>query len=160
MNCLDCEEKLSDYIEHALGPDNRSLVELHLKECSACADTLATMSMVIVAGRSFPEYEPPPWLASRIVANTPQIRRDSIRSILGAAWQSIGEPRTALAIFTAAIVMGWLGSVTVREAIIDRAESVLSCAYDHAVRSYYRSPMIIEIHSEIQSRLDQLTENS
>jgi len=135
-------------------------VELHLKTCGSCADNLAGLKLVIEAGRTFPQYEPPAWLAARIVANTPQIRRESIRTILGAAWQSLGEPRTALAIFTAAMVMGWLGSFTIREAIIDRAESVLSCAYDHAVRTYYRSPMIIEIHSEIQFRLDQLTENS
>ena len=32
----------------------------------------------------------------------------------------------------------------------------ISCAYDRAIRSYYRSPVIIEIHS----RLDQLMENS
>jgi xanthine/CO dehydrogenase XdhC/CoxF family maturation factor len=113
------------------------------------------MMHVIAAGRDFPEYAPPAWLASRIVANTP-LSRPSVRGRLAALWQSLGEPRTALAIFTAAIVMGWVGGGTVREAVFNRAESVVSCAYDHAIRSYYRSPVVIELHAKI----DQIMENS
>jgi hypothetical protein len=134
-------------------------MDLHFSACSSCRELLAAMFQVIEAGREFPVHAPPPWLAARILASTPSIQRESLRGLLANAWKSLGEPRTALAIFTAAIVMGWLG-VTVRETIVDRAEGVLSCAYDHAVRGYYRSPMVIEIHSEIQSRLDQLLENS
>jgi hypothetical protein len=52
--------------------------------------------------------------------------------------------------------MGWVGGGTVREAVFNRAESAVSCAYDHAIRSYYRSPVVIELHAKI----DQLMENS
>jgi xanthine/CO dehydrogenase XdhC/CoxF family maturation factor len=113
------------------------------------------MAQVIAVGRDFPVYSPPVWLASRIVANTPPVR-PSLRVRLAELWQSIGEPRTALAIFTATIVMGWVGGGTVREAVFNRAESAVSCAYDHAIRSYYRSPVVIELHA----RIDQLMENS
>ena len=113
------------------------------------------MMHVIAAGRDFPVYAPPAWLASRIVANT-RAAVPSLRSRLAALWQSLGEPRTALAIFTAAIVLGWVGGGTVREAVFNRAESVVSCAYDHAIRSYYRSPVVIELHAKI----DELMENS
>jgi xanthine/CO dehydrogenase XdhC/CoxF family maturation factor len=113
------------------------------------------MTQVIAAGRDFPVYAPPAWLASRIIANTPPAR-PSLRVRLAELWQSIGEPRTALAIFTATIVMGWVGGGTVREAVFNRAESAVSCAYDHAIRSYYRSPVVIELHA----RIDQLMENS
>ena len=155
LNCADCEEKLSDYIERSLSEDERRAVEQHLHSCSFCGELLSGMMMVIDAGRDFPVHAPPAWLATRIIANTP-VARPSFRDRLASFWQSLGEPRTALAIFTAAIVMGWLGGGTAREAVINRAESVVSCAYDHAIRSYYRSPVVIEIHS----RLDQLMENS
>jgi anti-sigma factor RsiW len=155
LNCADCEEKLSDYIERSLAEDERTAVERHLHSCRSCEELVSGMAHVIAAGRDFPVYAPPSWLASRIVANTPPTR-PSLRSRLAAFWQSLGEPRTALAIFTAAIVMGWVGGGTVREAVFNRAEGVVSCAYDHAIRSYYRSPVVIEIHS----RLDQLMENS
>jgi anti-sigma factor RsiW len=155
LNCAGCEEKLSDYIERSLGETERAAVELHLHSCRSCNELVSGMMHVIAAGRDFPEYAPPAWLASRIVANTP-LSRPSVRGRLAALWQSLGEPRTALAIFTAAIVMGWVGGGTVREAVFNRAESVVSCAYDHAIRSYYRSPVVIELHAKI----DQIMENS
>jgi anti-sigma factor RsiW len=155
LNCAECEEKLSDYIEQSLGEVERTAVELHLRSCGSCNDLVPEMMMVMDAGREFPVYEPPAWLASRIVANTPPAR-PLFRERLAAFWQSLGEPRTALAIFTAAIVMGWIGGGTVREAVFNRAESAVSCAYDHAIRTYYRSPVVIEIHAKI----DELMENS
>jgi hypothetical protein len=155
VKCTDCEEKLSDYIEQVLSSDERRAVELHLRICKSCNELLTGISNVIEAGRNFPVYAPPPWLATRIVANTLPARL-SLRGRIASLWQSLGEPRTALAIFTSAIVLGWVGGGTVREAVFNRAEGVMSCAYDRAVRSYYRSPVIIEIHS----RLDQLMENS
>jgi anti-sigma factor RsiW len=155
LNCADCEEKLSDYIEHSLDEVERTAVDLHLHSCRSCNELVSGMTHVIAAGREFPVYAPPAWLASRIVANTPPARL-SLRVRLSALWQSLGEPRTALAIFTAAIVLGWVGGGTVREAVFNRAESAVSCAYDHAIRSYYRSPVVIELHA----RIDQLMENS
>jgi Putative zinc-finger len=154
LHCAECEEKLSDYIERSLGEVEQAAVELHLRSCRSCNELVSEMIMVIVAGREFPVYAPPEWLASRIVANTPPSR--PLLDRLAAFWQSLGEPRTALAIFTAAIVLGWVGGATVREAVFNRAEKAVSCAYDHAIRGYYRSPMIIEIHA----KLDELMENS
>jgi len=155
LKCADCEEKLSDYIERSLSDDERSIVEQHLHSCSSCMELVSGMTHVMAAGREFPVHAPPAWLATKIVANTPK-PLPSFRSRFASFWQSLGEPRTALAIFTAAIVMGWLGGGPVRQAVFNRAEGVVSCAYDHAIRSYYRSPVVIEIHS----RLDQLMENS
>jgi hypothetical protein len=155
LNCADCEGKLSEYVENVLGADEQKAVELHLHSCRSCGEIASGMRLLIEVGRDFPVYMPPPWLAARIVANTPPARV-SFRNRLAAFWQSLGEPRTALAIFTAAIVMGWIGDGNVREAVFDRAEGVVSCAYDRAVRTYYRSPVIMEIHS----RFDQFMENS
>ena len=155
LNCAECEEKLSDYIERSLAEVERVAVELHLHSCRSCFELASGMILVITAGREFPVYEPPAWLASRIVANTPP-SRPSLRDRLAVLWQSLGEPRTALAIFTAAIVLGWIGGGTVREAVFNRAESVVSCAYDHAIRTYYRSPVVIELHAKI----DEFMENS
>ena len=155
LKCAECEEKFSDYLERSLSEDDRKAVELHLNSCSSCAELLSGIAQVMTAAREFPAHIPPAWLATRIIANTPPAQ-PSVRARLSAIWQSLGEPRTALAIFTAAIVLGWIGGGGVREAVFIRAEGMVSCAYDQAIRSYYRSPVIIEIHS----RIDQLMENS
>jgi len=60
---------------------------------------------------TFPAYEAPQWLPSRIVANTPRIARESWIETLRLAWQWLIEPRTAMAVFTATLVLGWLGSL-------------------------------------------------
>lgn len=159
MNCQDCESRLSDYIERALAKDAGGAMDLHFATCESCRELLAAMRSVMDAGASFPVYDPPPWLATRILANTPQTRI-SLRGVLADTWRALGEPRVALAIFTATVVIGWFGGAAARESITDRAESVMSCVYDKAVRSYYRSPVIIEIQSQIQSRFDRLMENS
>lgn len=156
INCTDCEERMSEYLERILEDKARLAVEAHLRSCRNCSELFAGIAHVVEAGRSFPVHVPPPWLALRIVANTPAPEHLSFLDTLAALWRSLGEPRTALAIFTAAVVFGWVGGVTVREGILTKAESVMSCTYDRAIRSYYRSPMIIEIHS----RVDQLLENS
>jgi predicted anti-sigma-YlaC factor YlaD len=155
-NCTECEERMSDYLERTLENNVRLAVDAHLRSCGNCSELFAGIASVVEAGKSFPVHDPPLWMASRIVANTSAPERKTFRDAMAALWRSLGEPRTALAIFTATVVIGWVSGGTVREAIFNKAESVMSCTYDRAIRSYYRSPVIIEIHS----RFDQLMENS
>ena len=160
MNCLQCEECLSEYVENTLGADTRRELDAHLHTCQSCRELLGVFTQLIDTGKTLPTYEPPPWLAARIVANSAAAQRRSLREICASVWRSLGEPRTALAIFTAAVVLGWMGGSSVREAIFDRAEGAISCAYDRAIRGYYHSPVIMEIHSKIESGIEQFRENS
>ena len=77
MTCTYCEERMSDYLENALGAADREAMELHLRSCNACNELLAGMTDVLKWGRTFPVYEPPVWLASRILANTPRLARET-----------------------------------------------------------------------------------
>jgi hypothetical protein len=125
------------------------------------------MTEVLAAGKVFPVYEPPAWLATRIVANTPRVARENWVDTFASMWKWIGEPRTAMALFTATLVLGWLGSIAgvspdlagaVRNptSIYYGAHSVLNRAYDEAVRKYYHSPIV----TEIQTRIEQIREIS
>jgi anti-sigma factor RsiW len=167
MNCIKVEELLSDYLENTLSVDNRLLVDTHLQSCHACSELLAGMTEVVAWGKSFPVYEAPSWLATRIVANTPRVSRESWLDTLTAVGKWLVEPRTAMAVFTATLVLGWMGSVagispdmvrSVRtpSAIYYGAHSALNRAYGEAVRKYYRSPLV----SEIRTRIEQLREIS
>jgi hypothetical protein len=156
MNCEQCEEKMSDYVENGLTAGERQSVELHLRSCRACNDMLAAMKDVISWGRNFPIYEPPEWLPGRIIANTPSIARETWLDTLGSIGRWIIEPRTALSLFTASLVLGWLGSIaniSPNWSAIIRDPATI---YYEAVGAYYRSPLGIEI----QSRIEQFLENS
>jgi anti-sigma factor RsiW len=168
MNCAQCEEQISDLLENALNATQRSAVELHLQSCHACTELLAGMTEVLAWGKSFPVYEAPAWLPTRIIANTPRIARESWLDTLTSVGRWIIEPRTAMALFTATLVLSWLGSLAgispgnwttvVRDpaAIYYGAQGLVNRAYDEAVRSYYRSPLV----TQIQSRIEQLREIS
>ena len=167
MNCVKVEEYASDYLEHSLGANDRQAIDAHLRSCPACAELLAGISSVLAAVKVFPVYEPPAWLATRIVASTPRIARESWVETITSIWKWIFEPRTAMAVFTATLVLGWLGSIAgvspdwaraVRNptSIYYGAHSVLDRAYDEAIRKYYHSPIV----TEIQTRIEQIREIS
>jgi putative zinc finger protein len=170
MNCNHCEERMSDYLENPLGMADRAAVELHLRSCAACSELMSWMTEVLVWGKGFPVYRAPAWLASRaiaIAANTPRVVRESWVDMIASIGKWIIEPRTAMAFFTATLVLSWMGSLAgispdwanvVRNpaAIYYGAQGAANRAYDEAVRKVYRSPLV----SEIQTRLEQLREIS
>ena len=93
--------------------------------------------------------------------------RESWLDTLAFIWKWIIEPRTGVAVFTAALVLGWLGNLAgispdwtavVRDpaAIYYGAQGALNRAYDGAIRTYYRSPLV----TQIQTRIEQLREIS
>ena len=167
MTCTHCEERMSDYLENTLSAAHRAIVDLHLRSCTACSELLAGMSEVLSWGKTFPVHEAPAWLPMRIIANTPRVARESWLDTITSIWKWIIEPRTAMAVFTATLVLGWMGSLAgispnwaavVRDptGIYYGAQGAMNRAYDEAIRRYYRSPLV----SEIQTRIEQLREIS
>src|ERR1051325_3777690 len=100
MNCAHCEERLSDYLENLLSPSERAAVDAHLQNCSACAAMLADISEVLNWSAAFPTYEPPAWLATKIIANTPQVVRETWLDTLASIGRWFFEPRTAIGLLT------------------------------------------------------------
>jgi hypothetical protein len=156
---------MSDYLEGALSAADRRAMELHLDSCRLCTDLLAGMSEVLGWGKHFPVYTPPAWLATRIVANTPVVVRETWRDTLTGMWQWLVEPRTAMAIFTSVLVIGWLGGIAgispaavMRNpaAVYYQAGGLVNRAYDQAIRTYYQSRIVTEIYC----RIEQFRENS
>jgi anti-sigma factor RsiW len=171
MNCVHCEDQLSAYLEGALDHSERIAFETHLHSCEACSELLEGVRQVVQWGREFHAPQPPSWLPSRIVANTPQVVRITWRDWFAGAWKSICEPRFALALLTSTIVLGWMGNLagisapdvaTLRHptAVYDRIGGWANRIYGDAVRSYYNSTLVNSIQCQIQSRIEQFRENS
>ena len=79
----------------------------------------------------------------------------------------LANPRVAMGVFTATLVLGWMGNLAgispnwttvVRNpaAIYYDAQGAVNRAYDEAIRTYYRSPLV----TQIQNRIEQLREIS
>jgi hypothetical protein len=158
---------MSDYLEGSLNRADRNAVELHLKVCAECNRLLAGMAKVLDWGKAFPVYEPPEWLQTRIVANVPIVNCGRCEDTLAAVWKWIFDPRAAMGVFTAMLVLSWLGNLAgispdwttvVRNpaAIYYEAQGAVNRAYDGAVRRYYRSALV----TGIKTRIEQLREIS
>ena len=171
MNCTYCEERLSDYLEGALDAAARGLVEEHLKACAACNELLVGVRSVVGWGKDLPAQLPPPWLASRIVSNTPHVIRVTWSDWILGVWKNVCEPRFALGLLTSILMVGWLGSlagVTLADVALVRHPSAVynrmggwaNRLYGDAVRSYYSSPLVNAIQCQIHSRIEQFRENS
>jgi anti-sigma factor RsiW len=160
MNCTGCEERLSDYLENTLDNTERGALALHFQQCKACAELLAGMAEVLAWGQSFPSYEPPAWLATRIVANTPHVVRETWLDTLTAVGRWVIEPRTAIGLLTTVLMVGWMGSLAAPaanwSALVRNPSAIYYRAYDEVVRTFYRAPVI----TEIRAQLDRLREIS
>lgn len=171
MNCVYYEEFLSDYLEGSLGASERESLEAHLRSCATCSELLDGIHEVMHWGRDLQVPETPPWLATRILANTPQVVRITWRDWVRGAWKTLCEPRFAMALLTSTLVLGWMGNLAgittediamVRHpsAIYERIEGWANRLYGDAIRTYYSSPIINTIQCQIHTRIEQFRENS
>jgi hypothetical protein len=68
-------ERLSEYLDGDLRPDEREILALHLRECSECAATLADLRRIAGRARALTDRDPAadlwPGIAARIGVTTP-----------------------------------------------------------------------------------------
>jgi hypothetical protein len=62
------QPKLSDYLDDAVTPEEKTAIEKHLTTCAECRQALAELGATRRHVQSLPEVEPPPWLTSKIMA--------------------------------------------------------------------------------------------
>lgn len=68
MECAACREKLHDYMEGFLSPEERAVMDDHLKACPQCRDSLADLDKTLAYVRGLEDVEPPPWLTQKTMA--------------------------------------------------------------------------------------------
>jgi hypothetical protein len=87
MECTEVQKRLSAYIEKAVSPQQKALMDNHLKSCKRCKASLADLKQTITYVQQLKEVEPPPWLAQRVMAR--------VRAAAGARqgiWQRLFSP--------------------------------------------------------------------
>jgi hypothetical protein len=71
MNCAELEVLICDYVDGALAPAERALVERHLAECPGCAELARDSAAAVVFMDRAAAVEPPPELITRILFDPP-----------------------------------------------------------------------------------------
>jgi hypothetical protein len=70
MECPNVEERLSEYMERALPPEEMAGVAEHLHACSKCASLLEDMRSAVLDCKAYPSLEPDLSLLERILLRT------------------------------------------------------------------------------------------
>jgi len=68
MQCSDVREKLSAYLEGIVSPEEKPLIDEHLKVCERCSEALADLKKALELVRNLEEVEPPPWMTQKVMA--------------------------------------------------------------------------------------------
>jgi hypothetical protein len=71
MRCAEVEVLLCDYLDGALRPDDRELVDRHLKSCEACAELARDAAAAVQFMDRAAVVEPPPELMTRLLFDAP-----------------------------------------------------------------------------------------
>ena len=168
VDCSTLEERLSEFIEGTLSVADRLVVSSHLAECGSCRQMHDTMAGVLGVAQRFPVYEAPEWLVTRIVRNTLRTERETWLDTISGIGRWIIEPRMAMTVFTAVLVLGWMSNMvgipldpaalSNPSAVYYSVEELADEVYDRSVRFYYGVPHAVV--GEIQFRIEQLRESS
>jgi anti-sigma factor RsiW len=103
MNCAELEVLLADYLDDALSPEQRIVVEHHTSTCTSCRALLEDAAAAVKFLQRAEDVVPPPELITRIAYGAPigrvrmPFERQSLWSRLTSKWlQPILQPRLAM----------------------------------------------------------------
>ena len=82
----EIRRKLSDFLDDAVTPAEKAVIEAHLAQCPQCRKAHEDLKKTIAHMKGLPEVEPPPWLTERIMA---KVREEAGRPSL---WRRIFLP--------------------------------------------------------------------
>jgi hypothetical protein len=68
MKCTNIREKVSEYIDGIISPEEKNLIEGHLQSCEECNEYFADMRKTVEHVHNLEEIEPPAWLTQKVMA--------------------------------------------------------------------------------------------
>jgi anti-sigma factor RsiW len=161
-NCTQVEERLSDFLDAQLSPEERAEFSAHLATCPGCTQLVEQVGGTLAQVHNLGMLEPPPQLIRNILDATlgPRTREKSWRGWF--AWfPSMLQPRFAIGAAVAALSMvislHALGASPARLKHADlNPMTLVRSANRHAHLAYARSARFVNdlrVVYEIQTRL-------
>ncbi len=92
---------LSAYLDGAVSPAEKNVIEEHLENCADCRRELAELEKTVLRIRGFGEEEPPPWMAQKVMARV----REAAEQRRGFFHRLLYPLRVKLPIEAAALVL-------------------------------------------------------
>jgi hypothetical protein len=168
MICADVENLLCDYVDDTLHGSRKSALEDHLAGCAACSELVAEVKGAVdFIGRSA-VVEPPAELMTRILHETPVVRRPWWRrGFLGKWSESILQPRYAMGMAMTILSFSMIARFSpvqirqLRPADLDPVKIFLAVddrahrTWDRTMKYYENLRWVIELQSRVKEITDQ-----
>jgi anti-sigma-K factor RskA len=171
MTCAELEILLCDYVDGTLRGAEKTALETHLAECSACAELAKDVAGVTAFIDTVAAAEPPAELLTRILHVIPTGRqrpeRPSWWRKLFGGWHTVLSPRYAMGMAMTVLSFSMIAKfahieprkftqadldpVKIWAGIDDRAHR----SWDRAVKYYDNLRLVIEIQSRLKEWTDQ-----
>ncbi len=105
MVCDKIQEQLSAYLDEALSPAEKGIIDEHLRSCPKCRKALADLEMTVSSIKGLDEIIPPPWLTQKIMTRVKAEAERNKRSLLQKLFYPLHVklPLEAVGIFLVAI---------------------------------------------------------
>lgn len=161
--CAQTEQRLTDYLDRSISPEETAALEAHVKSCPDCAALVAAVEVTVRAIQTAPEPEVPPQLFAKIIGATSGVRAS------GGGWRDwlrhatlIWSPRFAMGALTMAasllIVLHAASTPGNAEAyaainpmnLIRAADRQVHRTYAHTAKFVSDLRLVYEIESRLQ----------
>src|SRR5262245_7344081 len=86
MNCNDCQELISDYVDGELEPGAQTKIENHLADCEPCRAVRDDLLQIVHFSRQLPLHTPSAVVWSRIQEQLEEEQPKTFASRLRAWW--------------------------------------------------------------------------
>lgn len=162
MNCNECQELLSDYVDGEMELGAQTKIELHLANCEPCRAVRDDLLQIVHFSRQLPLHTPAAAVWTRIQEQIEEEQPKTFSARLKAWWGrvhardfSLTLPQMAV-VATAFIVMATIGTVVFRNSQSDNLQSANSPnQFAQGPRSELSGQDQVEIQ-ELEKQIDEL----
>jgi len=165
MTCLELDNLLADYLDQALGADQKAAVETHLAECAECAGLARDASGAVAFMERAALVEPPPALVGKILAELNSgpsravVQPSWIERLLGQRAGAILQPRFAMGLAMTVLSIAMIGRVAGTanpSRLWTTAENRVIRTWDRAVKGYENLAVVSDLQNQLNDwRLDR-----
>jgi anti-sigma factor RsiW len=172
MKCAEIEVLICDYLDGALAPAEREVVDRHLQSCAGCAELARDAAAAMRFMERAAAVEPPPELMTRLIFNAPWRQAAGGRSAAGArAWwgrllQPVLQPRFVMGMALTILSFSMLGrflapGAGIQQADLDPARIWIALdnrahrLWDRAVKSYESIRFVYQVQSRLREWEEQ-----
>jgi hypothetical protein len=167
-NCTRTEERLSDFLEGALAPEEAAAFTAHHAECADCAKLVAQVGGLLSRMQSVPEVAEPPQLQRKILDATlgPRKQKPASQGLLG--WLPfIWQPRFAMGIVTVAASVVIVFHAAASEGgkanlnpvnLLRDANRQIHLTYAHGAKFVNNLRVVYELQSRLSTQPESMSE--